>query len=368
MSNDSFSRRTVIGTAGSIAVLALAGCAGSANSGGSQTTTQTTASGQQEAEGFASVEEVQQVPGEPVEQATVEMTMVSKTQPVFDPEITWVKPGGSVTWKNVDEDPHTTTAFAPSNDKPQRIPDGADGWDSGILKTDQTFTQTFDNAGVYQYYCTPHESLGMVGIVVVGTPDPAGQPAFSSFQDSIPQKASSKLETLDGKVKTLLSSHQSSSGEEFASKQEVESFPSEPVERAKTTMTMVSETEPVFNPEITWVKPGGSVTWKNVDEDPHTTTAFAPSNDKPQRIPDGADGWDSGILETDQTFTQTFDTEGIYDYYCTPHEALGMVGVVIVGTPDLSNQPAMTAPQDSIPETARSKLTALHKEIDAKLS
>jgi halocyanin-like protein len=31
-----------------------------------------------------------------------------------------------------------------------------------------TFTQTFDEEGVYLYYCSPHRSLGMKGAVVVG--------------------------------------------------------------------------------------------------------------------------------------------------------------------------------------------------------
>ena len=32
----------------------------------------------------------------------------------------------------------------------------------------------------------------------------------------------------------------------------------------------------------------------------------------------------------------TFDTPGIYYYWCTPHKGMGMIGLVIVGD-DLSN-------------------------------
>ena len=196
-------RRAFLGAAGSAAVLALAGCTSSANSTTSTQTKSTTRTS--EGGDFASEQDVNRLPSAPAAQTTVEMTMVSEKQPVFAPEVTWVKPGGSVTWKNVDEDPHTTTAFAPSNDKPQRIPDGADGWDSGILKTDQTFTQAFDTAGVYEYYCTPHESLGMVGVAIVGQPDTAGQPAMIQPQDSIPKQARSALATLQKNVETVLS-------------------------------------------------------------------------------------------------------------------------------------------------------------------
>ena len=32
-------------------------------------------------------------------------------------------------------------------------------------------------------------------------------------------------------------------------------------------------------------------------------------------------------------FDVTFRVEGVYDYYCLPHEAAGMVGRIIVGHP-----------------------------------
>lgn len=35
-----------------------------------------------------------------------------------------------------------------------------------------TFEHTFDEDGVYQYFCQPHKSLGMKGVVVVGTDFP----------------------------------------------------------------------------------------------------------------------------------------------------------------------------------------------------
>ncbi|MFB6130003.1 MAG: plastocyanin/azurin family copper-binding protein [Salinigranum sp.] len=210
----SLGRRAFLGAAGTAATVALAGCTASGNAPAANSNTKTdepaktneptTGDGGGDSD-FASEQEVTRLPDAPADEVTVEMTMVSETEPVFDPEITWVNPGGSVTWKNVDEDPHTTTAYAPSNDKPQRVPDGADGWDSGTLQTGETFTQTFDTEGVYEYYCLPHEALGMVGIVVVGHPDTAGQPALASPQDSIPEKARAQLTELQGKTETLLS-------------------------------------------------------------------------------------------------------------------------------------------------------------------
>ena len=34
-------------------------------------------------------------------------------------------------------------------------------------ETGYTFSQTFDSAGTHKYYCTPHKTLGMKGVIVV---------------------------------------------------------------------------------------------------------------------------------------------------------------------------------------------------------
>ena len=52
------------------------------------------------------------------------------------------------------------------------------------------------------------------------------------------------------------------------------------------------------------------------------------------RIPETAEPWDSGILvDVGDSFAVTLTEEGVYDYYCGPHEIAGMVGRIIVGRP-----------------------------------
>jgi plastocyanin len=67
------------------------------------------------------------------------------------------------------------------------------------------------------------------------------------------------------------------------------------------------------------VEPGTTVTWVQSGNNPHTTTSY-----------DGL--WDSGMIEggSGGTFSYTFEEPGRYDYYCIPHESLGMVGSVTV--------------------------------------
>lgn len=121
-----------------------------------------------------------------------------------------------------------------------------------------------------------------------------------------------------------------------------------------------------FEPHIAWVKPGGTVTW-TLESGAHSTTAYHPNNDKPLRIPEGPSAWDSGTLaEEGATFEHTFDTKGVYDYFCTPHESQGMIGTVIVGRPEPSGQPGLEPPQASLPQQAQERIKELN-EMEMKL-
>lgn len=114
-----------------------------------------------------------------------------------------------------------------------------------------------------------------------------------------------------------------------------------------------------FDPNLVWIEPGGTVTWTN-ESGAHTTTAYHPEIDKPLRIPEGASPWDSGMFsEPGKTFEYTFEVEGVYDYFCIPHEYRAMVGSVIVGKPVLNAQPALASPQKDLPEEARTLLSKL---------
>jgi pseudoazurin len=49
---------------------------------------------------------------------------------------------------------------------------GPDGWDAPRKsKNNKEVAITFDTPGVYVYQCSPHKSMGMIGIVVVGNGD-----------------------------------------------------------------------------------------------------------------------------------------------------------------------------------------------------
>jgi plastocyanin len=88
-----------------------------------------------------------------------------------------------------------------------------------------------------------------------------------------------------------------------------------------------------FDPIGVLIKPGQRVRWI-CEANVHTTSAYHPSNDNHSlRIPDGARPWASDFLLPQQSFEVRLTVEGVYDYYCAPHEMAGMVGRIIVGKP-----------------------------------
>jgi plastocyanin len=88
-----------------------------------------------------------------------------------------------------------------------------------------------------------------------------------------------------------------------------------------------------FDPLGLLLNPGQTVRWICADNY-HTTAAYHPSNrNHSLRIPRSATPWSSQILAPGEHFAVTLTAKGTYDYFCTPHEAAGMVGRLIVGHP-----------------------------------
>lgn len=76
---------------------------------------------------------------------------------VFFPRIHVVQPGDTVKFLAVDRGHNSAVVDG-------MIPDGVDGWDG---KINDEVEATLDQPGFYGYQCTPHASVGMVGLVIV---------------------------------------------------------------------------------------------------------------------------------------------------------------------------------------------------------
>lgn len=67
-----------------------------------------------------------------------------------------IEAGTTVRWRNTTSSFHTVT------------PDGHAVWTEWqTASSGETFEVTFDEAGTYPYYCSPHRGLGMAGTVIV---------------------------------------------------------------------------------------------------------------------------------------------------------------------------------------------------------
>ncbi len=80
-----------------------------------------------------------------------------KRKMVFSEEIVTIEPGQSITWLATDKG-HNVQIIA-----------GPEGYElPKKSKLSKDVTLSFDTEGVYVYVCTPHATMGMLGIVVVG--------------------------------------------------------------------------------------------------------------------------------------------------------------------------------------------------------
>jgi plastocyanin len=82
---------------------------------------------------------------------------------VFEPAELTIAPGTTVRWV-WDSNNHNVVA--------ESTPEGADwsgteGGDSETYNTGHEYSHTFTVEGTYEYYCTPHQSAGMVGSITV---------------------------------------------------------------------------------------------------------------------------------------------------------------------------------------------------------
>lgn len=103
-------------------------------------------------------------------------------------------------------------------------------------------------------------------------------------------------------------------------------------------LVQTPEGKTYFDPAGIHIAPGDTIRWVQTSGF-HSITAYHPRNDNHElRIPESAAPWDSDILlaqypKPGATFEHVFTVQGVYDYFCKPHEMAGMVGRVVVGEP-----------------------------------
>ncbi len=87
-----------------------------------------------------------------------------------------------------------------------------------------------------------------------------------------------------------------------------------------------------YVPEEVTILAGQTVVWTNTSSSFHTVTADpALAEDRSHaQLPEGAQPFNSGNIAPGDAFRHTFEVPGTYVYFCIPHEAMGMIGKIIV--------------------------------------
>ena len=154
-----------------------------------------------------------------------------------------------------------------------------------------TFSHTFESEGTFRYVCTPHQSLGMKGAVVVGSGGGGGvsEPDYGGWFDGV----SNYDETVDerGSSEVTVDVGVDNGGQPYG-----------------------------FGPAAVRIDPGTTVVWEWTGRGgSHNVVA--------------EDGSFESDLSSEEghTFSHTFEEEGVYRYVCTPHQSLGMKGAIVVG-------------------------------------
>lgn len=106
----------------------------------------------------------------------------------------------------------------------------------------------------------------------------------------------------------------------------------------------------VFEPAFVQVQPGDTVTFIPTDKSHNVETIK-------DMLPEGAEAFKSKINET---FAVTFDATGVYGIKCTPHFAMGMVGLIFVGD-DTSNLEAIKAIK--VPKKVGERFDAIYAQL-----
>lgn len=161
------SRRSLLKGIGHLGVLgSLAGCTQGGDGGGGETTTTTTTTSTTTTTTTTTDEEMDTDETTTTTTTTTETDDVTSTVAMVDSSFSPLKldvpTGTTVTWTNQDSFAHTVVAT--------RFHSNAEQWSfaSGEVQSGQSVTYTFENEGIYEYYCDVHGKSSMCGAILVG--------------------------------------------------------------------------------------------------------------------------------------------------------------------------------------------------------
>ena len=195
-----------------------------------------------------------------------------------------------------------------NDDRDQHTATG-DTFDSGTLSPGTSSTQTFEEPGTYDFLCVFHpEMRGSIEVVGGAEPTSTATPSPTATPE-----------------------------------------PTDPLGTGGDAngATTVDIVDLAFDPPSIQVTTATTVRWTNTGEAPHTVTAEDAS-------------FDSGTLDSGETFEQTFATAGTFAYVCQVHpEMTGVVEVRAEGAVGSQRASAAAQPASAAAQPASADLGSL---------
>jgi halocyanin-like protein len=221
----------------------------------------------------------------------------------FDPPAVQVDPGTTLVWEWTGQGGQ------------HNVVDEGGAFESDLVDEEGvTFEHTVDSEGVLKYFCQPHEGLGMRGVAAVG--------------DTAEKEAGGDGNSSDSGNSGGGNSSSSSGQPDFGGYLgDVGNFDGTVVDaRGQEEATVEVGVEANggnlgFGPPAVHVDNGATVVWRWTGEG------------GAHNVVDEGGAFESELTaEGGFSFEHTFDEDGVYNYFCQPHQSLGMKGSVVVGS------------------------------------
>lgn len=273
----------------------------------------------------------------------------------FEPTGLFVESGDVVRF-SLPTPEHTVTAYHPNLGRQRRVPEGVEPFSSPLLGIDTYWLYQFDEPGVYDLLCGPHEIFGMVMRIVVDEPTAdfgeSGEAGEEGEELRPPEfTAATVLEDPALAPKQIAEAESVSWGDLAAESKRLQVVPREGAGDGTETPTETGTPEEGdgevvevavgpdlrlrFDPETVEIAVGDTVQW-TFESEGHNVTSKPGSSERVRNPPDAEpfasyEGDDHFSLnEPGTTFEHTFTVPGEYVYVCAPHADQGMIGTVIV--------------------------------------
>lgn len=232
----------------------------------------------------------------------------------FDPPVVQIEPGTEIAWE--------WTGKGGAHNVVAAEPEGAFNSGDPIEGSSGTFYAVmFDEPGSYIYNCLPHAGIGMWGAVVVGNggaADPDGTTVRKPIEEDSTGSDDESDPDFDGARGVADRFLRDNDAQQYD-----EQFVDLTGQDSATIDVGGGENALAFSPPAIIVDPGTEIVWEWTGKGgAHNVVSAEESTSE----------FDSGEIVQSETHTYTavVETTGAHLYYCTPHQAVGMHGAIVV--------------------------------------